>query len=110
MSDLSKELIAATSTSMILSILQHGENYGYEIIKRASELSEGHVEYAEGTLYPILKKMLERNWITAAWKTAPSGRKRKYYRITAAGEQALADDIDQWLIVMGILKKLWTKS
>ena len=110
MSDLSKELIAATSTSVILSILQDRESYGYEIIKRANELSDGHVQYADGTLYPLLKKMETRNWIKAEWRTAESGRSRKYYKITETGEKALADDIDQWLIVMALLKKLWTKQ
>ncbi len=110
MSDLSKELISATSTSMILSILQDGENYGYEIIKRAHTLSDGHVQYADGTLYPLLKKMEHRKWIEAEWKNTRSGRSRKYYRITEIGEKALADDIDQWLIVVGLLKKLWTKT
>lgn len=108
MSDLSKELIAATSTSMILSILREGESYGYEITQRARALSDGHVQYADGTLYPILKRMEQRALVESTWKKADSGRARKYYSITAAGEEALAADIDQWLIIMGILKKIWT--
>jgi DNA-binding PadR family transcriptional regulator len=110
MNDLSKELIAAISPSMILSILKEGESYGYEIVRRAKDLSGGHIQYAEGTLYPILKRMERHKWIAATWKKADSGRSRKYYSITAAGEEALSADIDQWLMVMGILKRIWTQS
>jgi DNA-binding PadR family transcriptional regulator len=110
MNDLSKELVAAISPSMILSILKEGESYGYDIVRRAMKLSDGHVQYAEGTLYPILKRMEQRKWIKASWKRADSGRSRKYYSITAAGEEALSADIDQWLVVMGILKRIWTDA
>ena len=51
---LSKELIAATTIPIILSILQKGESYGYEIIKEVKALSDDHLEWKEGSLYPLI--------------------------------------------------------
>jgi DNA-binding PadR family transcriptional regulator len=109
MNTLSKELMAATSTSIILSILRDGETYGYELIQQAENITDGHVQYKEGTLYPILKKMEQQGWIESENKMH-NGRRRKYYSLTHEGQKTLDDNVDQWLIVVGILKKLWARK
>ena len=63
MNTLSKELIGASSIPIILSILSRGESYGYEIIQQIREISDGNIEYKDGTLYPVLHK-LEKKGIT----------------------------------------------
>ena len=54
---LSKELVAASTTTLVLSILSEGEEYGYALIQRVNELSAGQVEWSEGMLYPVLHWM-----------------------------------------------------
>ncbi|MEM8861969.1 MAG: helix-turn-helix transcriptional regulator [Chloroflexota bacterium] len=54
---LSKDLVAASSRPMILSILSKGESYGYEILKTIKERSNGQIEWKDGMLYPVLRKL-----------------------------------------------------
>jgi transcriptional regulator len=107
MPSLPKDLIAASSFSVILIVLSKGESYGYEIIKNIKESSGGKLEFAEGTLYPILKKMESEGWISSKWHTAENSRQRKYYKITAKGKKQLAIETENWSSINQILKKLW---
>jgi PadR family transcriptional regulator, regulatory protein PadR len=109
MPELPKDLIAASSFSIILAILNEGESYGYEIIKSIREKSNGQLEFAEGTLYPILKKMEAENWISSKWKLAENGRERKYYKITGAGKKQLLTEKKNWQSVNQILEQLWAQ-
>jgi hypothetical protein len=54
---LSKDLVAASSIPLILSILQRGDSYGYAIIQQVRELSDGEMQWADGMLYPILHRL-----------------------------------------------------
>ncbi|MBX2930700.1 MAG: PadR family transcriptional regulator [Chitinophagaceae bacterium] len=110
MPEISKDLVAASSVPLILSILSKGESYGYEIIRNIKEASNGKFQFAEGTLYPILKKMEQSNWINAKWKTAENGRERKYYKITATGKKQLEAEKNNWQSVNQILQNLWTAN
>lgn len=110
MSELPKDLIAASSFSVILTILNEGESYGYEIIKRIRDESNGQLDFAEGTLYPILKKMESEKWISSKWKLAENGRERKYYKITATGKKQLLLEKKHWQSVNQILEHLWIQN
>ena len=84
-----KELVAASSRPLVLSILAEGENYGYSIIQRVRELSGGALEWTDGMLYPVLHRLEKEGLIIAEWKTPATGRRRKYYRLRPEGESAL---------------------
>ena len=75
---ISKDLTAASSSALILSILAGGDNYGYQIIQSVRELSEEKIEWTDGMLYPVLHRMEARALIASYWKSASSGRRRKY--------------------------------
>jgi DNA-binding PadR family transcriptional regulator len=102
-----KELVAATSASIALSILSDGDSYGYEIIQRVNELTDGELEWTEAMLYPVLHRLENRELVECYWETSPSGRKRKYYSITKAGRAELKDKKRQWHVVAAVLAKLW---
>src|SRR5687767_8759496 len=85
-----KELVAASATPLVLSILARGDSYGYAIIQRVHELSEGHLEWTDGMLYPILHRLEEQRLVESYWQETESGRKRKYYRLREPGKKALA--------------------
>ena len=91
-----KELVAASATPLVLSILSRGDSYGYAIIQRVHELSEGQLEWTDGMLYPILHRLEEQKLVESYWQEAESGRKRKYYRIRDAGKRALGEQRAQW--------------
>jgi DNA-binding PadR family transcriptional regulator len=102
---LSKDLIAASATPIILSILSHGDSYGYAIIQRVRELSDGEMEWADGMLYPILHRLEKQKLIESYWGKAETGRKRKYYRVRKAGTTELARLMENWHSVYHMLKK-----
>ena len=104
---LTKDLVAASAVPLILSILEEGESYGYAIIQRVRELSGGEIEWTDGMLYPVLHRLEAQDYIGSSWRSAESGRKRKYYVLKAQGRRALREQKEQWLIVHGSLAKLW---
>lgn len=107
MDKLSKELIGASTIPIILSILSKGESYGYEIIQSVKEISNGKIEYADGTLYPVLHKLEKKELIESYWKVAESGRKRKYYKIKNKGKKKLLTEKENWIIINHIICNLW---
>ncbi|PYQ40246.1 MAG: PadR family transcriptional regulator [Acidobacteria bacterium] len=108
--DLGKDLVAASSTPLVLAILAEGESYGYAIIKRVSELSGGHLQWTDGMLYPVLHR-LERNGLVASkWGASESGRRRKYYRLTKAGRAQLEAERKRWQMVDATLRSIWLKT
>jgi DNA-binding PadR family transcriptional regulator len=88
---LSKDLMAASATPLVLSLLRRGDSYGYELIQNVRDLSDGQLEWKEGMLYPLLHRLDEHGLIEAYDRAAPSGRRRKYYRLLPEGERQLED-------------------
>lgn len=105
--DIGKDLVAASSTPLILSILADGESYGYAIVRRVGELSGGTLQWTEGMLYPLLHRLERQGHIEGRWGEAENGRKRKYYRITKPGRAHLAEQRRQWHAVDEALRHLW---
>ena len=103
----SKELVAASSRPMVLSILAGGENYGYEILKQVKLLSGGRLEWSDGMLYPVLHRLEREGLIKGRWQLTDEGRRRKYYRLTARGKGQLATDQENWRMVHGALEMSW---
>jgi DNA-binding PadR family transcriptional regulator len=105
---LSKELVAASTVPLVLSVLLKGESYGYELIQQVRELSDGKIEWTEGMLYPVLHWMERNKLIDSEWRTAEdSRRRRRYYRIRREGRSALQSEQQQWMVVNTTLMKLW---
>lgn len=104
---MSKELVAASSRPMVLSILSGGESYGYEILQQVAILSSGQLHWSDGMLYPVLHRLEKDGLITARWETADSGRRRKYYRLSAKGKRQLAKDRASWMAVHEALTQTW---
>jgi PadR family transcriptional regulator, regulatory protein PadR len=105
--DLNKDLIAASSTPIVLAILSEGDSYGYAIIKRVQELSGGHMEWTDGMLYPVLHRLERLGLVKARWELSESGRRRKYYRITPRGREQLDEEARQWKAVDATLRGIW---
>ena len=102
-----KDLVAASSRPLLLSILSEGESYGYAIIQRVKELSEDQLQWTDGMLYPILHRLERQGLVRSQWKTSESGRRRKYYRLVSEGKASLAEERRQWEAVHATLNKLW---
>lgn len=105
-----KDLVAASATPLVLAILADGESYGYAILKRVRELSQGEIEWSDGMLYPLLHRLGRLGYVTTEWRTPLEGRRRKYYVVTDEGRAALADHQRQWAAVTRALSGVWPGS
>ena len=104
---INKDLVAASSTPLVLAILAEGDSYGYAILRRVRELSGGELDWTDGMLYPVLHRLERSGHVESRWERAESGRQRKYYRVTEAGRKQLADERLQWRTVDRTLGKIW---
>jgi PadR family transcriptional regulator, regulatory protein PadR len=98
-----KELVAASTEPLILSLLSEGESYGYAIIQDIKTRSRDQIEWTDGMLYPVLHRMEDNGWIKSRWVEVENGRKRKYYAIKREGKKALAKQRDEWMAVHAVL-------
>jgi PadR family transcriptional regulator, regulatory protein PadR len=110
MIDNSKDFIGASLIPLVLIILTESENYGYELIQQLKNRSDAKLNIAEGTLYPMLKKMEERKWVASKWKAADSGKQRKYYSITKKGKEQLNEQVSQWNFFNNLIQKSWKQN
>lgn len=102
-----RELVAASTKPLLLALLRSGESYGYELIERVRELSGGTLEWSDGMLYPVLRRMEKEGLLASRWVTADSGRRRRYYRLT---ERGVADEEaarSEWRDVDRALRSAW---
>ncbi|MEL7369834.1 MAG: PadR family transcriptional regulator [Myxococcota bacterium] len=101
-----KDLVAASATPLVLAVLKQRDSYGYEIIQTVKTLSGGHLEWAEGMLYPILHRLEKRGLIEGYWGKADSGRRRKYYRLMPQGAAVLSEQRAHWQQINTLLDAL----
>src|SRR5262249_5988765 len=108
--DVGKDLVAASSTPLVLALLAEGESYGYAIIKRVRELSHGQLEWTDGMLYPVLHRLERQGLVASKWGASEPGRRRKYYRLTKQGRAELEAERKRWQVVDKTLDRLWMKA
>ena len=94
--DFDKELVKGTTVPIVLELIGEREMYGYEIVKVVNERTGGRFEWKEGTLYPCLHRLEADGLLRSRWREAPSGKGRKYYRVTRRGLAELERRKEQW--------------
>lgn len=102
----SKPLVAAATKPLVLAILRRGENYGYQIIQKISEISGEELSWSEPMLYPFLQRLEKDGLIRSRWKIADNKRLRRYYRLTELGLAELENERLQWFKVQAYFKAL----
>jgi DNA-binding PadR family transcriptional regulator len=90
---------------LLLSVLSRGPGHGYEIITRLKVHSDGAFELPEGTVYPALHRLETAGLLASRWDIV-TGRRRRIYRLTQAGEAALADQAAQWRKFSGSMSRV----
>ena len=90
-----RDLLRGSLDLMILSVLAGGKRYGYLIQKLVRETSGSRVDLQAGTMYPILHRLEEEKLIRSSWDDS-TGRKRKWYELTAAGKRRLTAQAAEW--------------
>lgn len=91
-----RELLKGSTPLLLLSLLQDGPMYGYQIIETVKGRTDGTYTLKEGALYPALHKLEAAELITSYWQTQPNGRDRRYYAIQPAGQAFLEKKKKEW--------------
>ncbi len=90
------EFLQGTLEVLILRSLQMGSNHAYGIGQFIEHNSDSEFLVDNGSLYPALQRLMQRDWITAQWKTSPKSRRAKYYRLTPLGRKQLLTATSKW--------------
>ena len=91
---------------IVLAMLERGAMYGYEIIQRVNQQTDGAFVWREASLYPTLLRLEEKGWLTGEWRETPGQRKRKYYLLTKSGRGELARQRAQWQSFSSLVSSL----
>jgi PadR family transcriptional regulator PadR len=99
------DLLQGTLDMLILKALSLGPLHGYGIARRIRQMSEEMLTVEQGALYPALYRIEQRGWVASKWGVNETGRKAKFYRLTAAGRKQLAAEERSWdLLALAIAK------
>ena len=93
---LDRELKKGSAELLILSLVEDRARHGYEISKLIETRSEGVLRFNVASLYPLLYRLEGRGWIQGRWVEKPGQRRRRFYRLTAAGRHVLASQRSRW--------------
>jgi PadR family transcriptional regulator PadR len=91
-----RELRKGSAELLVLSLLDERERHGYDLAKLIERRSEGELTFHVASLYPILYRLERRGLILGRWVEKPGQRRRRFYRLTAEGEQTLAAQRRSW--------------
>jgi transcriptional regulator len=86
---LDREMKKGSAELLVLSLVEHRARHGYAIGKLIEQRSEGRIRFKIASLYPLLYRLEERGWIQGRWIERAGERRRRFYRITAAGRVVL---------------------
>lgn len=103
---IASELKRGTAELAVLSMLEEGPLHGYELARRIEEQTHGALRFTLASLYPLLYRMEKRGSVRAAWEISESGRRRRCYRLTAAGKKQLAPIRAEWTELFRALRRL----
>jgi PadR family transcriptional regulator, regulatory protein PadR len=100
------ELLQGTLEMMILRTLLLAPSSGYQIAKTIEQMSDEVLQIDHGSLYPALYRLEKRGWLAAKWKVSDTGRKARFYRLTAAGRKQLLREQSKWDRLAGAIARV----
>lgn len=99
-------VLRGTLDMLILTALSMGEMHGWGICERIRTVSGDVLEVSQGSLYPALERIARSGWITSEWQTTESGRRARFYRLTAAGREQMTEEIAGWSRAAGAVDRV----
>jgi PadR family transcriptional regulator PadR len=103
---LDRDLKKGSAELLILSLLESQQRHGYEISKLIDTRSKGTVKFRVASLYPLLYRLEDRGWIQGRWIEKTGQRRRRYYRLTAAGRKMLAQRRLGWEAFVEAIRRI----
>jgi PadR family transcriptional regulator len=90
------EFLKGTLDMLILKVVAAGPIHGYAISQRIQQVSKDFFQVPQGSLYPALHRLEERDWLEAEWRDTPTGREAKFYKLTRKGRTQLESEVLHW--------------
>ena len=90
------DVLSGTLDLLVLKALSWESTHGYGVARWIQQATDDILEVGEGTLYPALHRLEERELIASEWGISENNRRAKYYTLTAAGRRALRTDTEAW--------------
>jgi PadR family transcriptional regulator PadR len=90
------ELLQGTLALLILKALLSGPAHGYAVARWIGETTGDVLRIEEGSLYPALRRLEDRGWVTSEWGLSENNRRARYYRLTASGRRRLKEEESAW--------------
>jgi PadR family transcriptional regulator, regulatory protein PadR len=104
------ELLKGTLDMLVLHTLSLQPLHGYGIAQQIEALSEDTLRVEQGSLYPALERLQKKGWITSKWGESPTGRRARYYTITAAGRRQLGHEISSFDNMLVAINRVLRRS
>lgn len=106
MTTLEREWMRGAAPLAVLTLLARREMYGYELVEALERDTDGHLALGQSTVYPLLYNLEAKGHVASESRTAPSGRRRKYYRATPEGVAWLEGQRSQWATLVAAMTSL----
>lgn len=106
MRGIDRELKKGSTELLVLSLVEHRARHGYEIGKLIETRSRGALTFSIASLYPLLYRLEGRGLIEGRWVEKASQRRRRYYRLTPAGRQALRARQSAWAAFVEAMQRI----
>jgi PadR family transcriptional regulator, regulatory protein PadR len=94
--NLSSRALQGTAEMLVMALLEERPRHGYEIARLIEERSRGEISFKVPSLYPLLYRLERRGFVEGRWVEKPNERRRRFYRLTAAGRQGLSAQRREW--------------
>ena len=91
-----RELKKGSTEMLVLALVEDRPRHGYEIAKLIEERSDGVLQFHAASLYPLLYRLEKRGLIKGRWVEKAGKRRRRFYKITVAGQKILAEQRQTW--------------
>jgi PadR family transcriptional regulator, regulatory protein PadR len=97
------DLPQGTLDLLILRVVALGPVHGYAIAQRIQMISKEALKIQQGSLYPALHRLENKNFLAAEWGATDTGREAKFYRLTATGRTQLKIETEGWKLLTEIV-------
>ena len=104
------DLLPGTLDMLVLRTLSLGRMHGYAVAQHIERLSAEVLRVEQGSLYPALERLQKKGWATSKWGVSPTGRRARYYTITASGRRQLGAEISGYQRVAAAIARVLSRA
>jgi transcriptional regulator len=105
-----QELLKGTLDMLVLQTLTLQPMHGYAIAQHIERISGDVLTVEQGSLYPALERLQEKGWVTSKWRESPTGRRARYYTISASGRRQLGAEISSFERVLAAIGRVMKRA